>query len=183
VQRGSLGIHLDGGRENLLAQQHISLRTAASRGKAQSPHGYPPFRHLRSGRTKSPAAVLLAAIAAAETKVRTVEALPWVIVEHSDLDWDWLVREAKLRDVQNRLGFLVTLARRVARKRCGKVVDDGLGQVEQVVNRARLAREGTLCQEGLLNAERRWLQQHRSADARHWNLLTDLDSAALPYAA
>jgi DNA-binding XRE family transcriptional regulator len=165
-----------------LESDFVNSSNSLSLAAAVANLGYPPFHHLRRGRTKNPAVVLLAAIAA-ETEVRIVEALPWVIAEYSDLDWDWLVREAKLRDVQNRLGFLVTLARRVARKRSDKVVEDRLRRVEQVANRARLAREDTLCQERLSDAERRWLRQHRSADARHWNLLTDLDSASLPYAA
>ena len=39
------------------------------------------------------------------------------MVEYHDLDWDWLIREAKVRDAQNRLGFIVTLGRRIAEKR------------------------------------------------------------------
>jgi hypothetical protein len=50
-------------------------------------------------------------------EVRVVEALPWLVAEYSDLDWAWLMREAKLGDVQNRLGFLVTLGRQLAEKR------------------------------------------------------------------
>jgi hypothetical protein len=58
-----------------------------------------------------------------------------------------------------------------------------LRQVEQVLDRARLAREDTLCQDSLSDAERRWLRRARPPDARHWNLLTDLDLQSLPYAA
>jgi hypothetical protein len=35
----------------------------------------------------------------------------------------------------------------------------------------------------MTNAERRWLQQNRPEQARHWNLLTDLELDNLPYAA
>ena len=156
---------------------------SASLAAAVANLGYPPFRHLRHGRARNPAAVLLTALTATELEMRIVEALPWVMVEHSDLDWDWLIRESKLRDLQNRLGFLVALARRVAVKRGDEAIEGRLSHVEEVLNRGRLAREDTLCQEGLSGAERRWLRERRSEDARHWNLLTDLDSASLPYGA
>lgn len=38
-----------------------------------------------------------------------MEALVWVAVKDADLDWDWVFRDAKVEDLQNRLGFLVTL--------------------------------------------------------------------------
>lgn len=138
--------------------------------------GYPGFRHLRGGRRKNPAVVLLAAVAASDLEVRVLEALPWLAVEYIDLDWDWLIREAKLRDVQNRLGFLVALARRVADKRGDEAAVCKLRQAQEVLERARLVREDTLCQQSLSDAERRWLRQARPPDAHHWNLLTDLDS-------
>lgn len=44
-----------------------------------------------------------------------VEALVSVAVTYANLDWGWLVRQPKLDDFQNRLGFLVTLARQPLR--------------------------------------------------------------------
>jgi hypothetical protein len=64
---------------------------------------------------------------------------------------------------QNRLGYVVILARQVAEQRGDIVAADRLHQVQEVLDRARLVREDTLCQESLSDAER-----------RHWNLLTDL---------
>jgi hypothetical protein len=58
-----------------------------------------------------------------------------------------------------------------------------LSEAEEALYRARLAREDSLCQGGLTEAERSWLRQARPADARHWNLQTDLDAEHLPYAA
>jgi hypothetical protein len=112
-----------------------------------------------------------------------VESLPWLVIEYHDLDWDWLAREAKLRDAQNRIGFVVTLGRRVAEKNNATAARVKLGEVEEVLNRGRLAREDTLCQQSLSEAERRWLRKERPADALHWNLLTDLNAEVLPYAA
>ena len=145
--------------------------------------GYPGFRQLRRVHRKNPAVVLIAAIAQSDVEVRVIEALPWLVAKHSDLDWEWLIREAKLRDVQNRLGFVVTLARQVAEKRGDGLAAGRLRDVEPILDRARLAREDTLCQASLSDAELRWLRQTRPAEALHWNLLTDLNADLLPYAA
>jgi len=144
--------------------------------------GYPGFRQLRGAHRKNPAVVLLAAIVASEVEVRVIGALPWLVVEYSDLDWGWLIREAKLRDVQNRLGFIVTLARQVAEKRGDASATSRLRGIEKVLDRARLVREDTLCQASLSDPERRWLRRTRSVEASHWNLLTDLNAQFLPYA-
>jgi len=156
---------------------------SASIAAALASLGYPGFRHLRRRARSNPAVVVLAGITAQDVEVRVIEALPWVMIRYSDLDWDWLIRESKLRDVQNRLGFLVTLARQVAEKHGEAAVAVCLRHVETALEHARLAREDTLCQASLSDAERQWLRQARPKDARHWNLLTDLDSESLPYAA
>ena len=143
--------------------------------------GYPGFRQLRGAHRKNPAVVLLAAIVASEVEVRVIGALPWLVVEYSDLDWGWLIREAKLRDVQNRLGFIVTLARQVAEKRGDGPAASRLREIEEVLDRARLVREDSLCQASLSEAERRWLRRTRPVEAAHWNLLTDLNAQFLPY--
>lgn len=155
---------------------------SASLAKALADLGYPGFRHLSGGRSRNPAVILLAAISRHDLEVRVVESLPWLVVEYHDLDWEWLTREAKLRDAQNRLGFIVTLGRRVAEKHHAEAARR-LREVNELLDRARLVREDTLCQRSLSDAERRWLRRERPADARHWNLLTDLDVERLPYAA
>ncbi len=145
--------------------------------------GYPGFRQLAGEPLRNPASLLLTAIASADVEVRVLEALPWLAVGYHNLDWEWLVRQAKLRDVQNRLGFIVMLARQVAEKRGNLVAEGRLHQVEEILERARLVREDTLCQESLSDAERRWLHQTRPTEASHWHLLTDLKAQLLPYAA
>jgi transcriptional regulator with XRE-family HTH domain len=145
--------------------------------------GYPGFRQLAGAPTHNPATLLLAAIASSDVEVRVLEALPWLAAEYSNLDWDWLIREAKVRDVQNRLGFVVTLARQVAEKRGARSTAKRLHEVEETLDRARLVRQDTLCQASLSEAERQWLRQTRPVEASHWNLLTDLKAQLLPYAA
>jgi transcriptional regulator with XRE-family HTH domain len=157
-------------------------RDSASLATAVARLGYPAFPRSRRHR-QNPASVLLAAITAADLEVRVLEALPWLAVEYSDLDWNWLIRETKVRDLQNRLGFLVSIAQRVAATQRNHAAAEQLHKVETMLDRARLVREDTLCQDSLSDAERRWLRTARSAEARHWNLLTDLTTEHLPYAA
>ena len=99
------------------------------------------------------------------------------------LDWGWVVPEAKLRDLQNRLGFVVSLARRLAERAGDERKARTLADLEAQLDRSRLAREDTLCRASLPEAERRWLLEHRPATARHWNLLTDWTADALRYVA
>jgi transcriptional regulator with XRE-family HTH domain len=145
--------------------------------------GYPGFAHLarRGGVAKHPGAVLLTALAQLELEARVVEALPWVLLRYWTLDRDWLVREAKLRDLQNRLGFVVRLAREVAEPEGDRPRLAGLRALEAALDQSRLAREDTLGRAGLSEAERRRLEPRRSAAARHWNLLTDWTAEALRY--
>ena len=145
--------------------------------------GYPGFRQLAGGQPRNPATILLAALAAGDVEVRVLEALPWLVNEYKELDWEWMIREAKVRDFQNRLGFIVTLARQVAERQGDNSGASRLRGIEQILDRARLAREDTLCQASLSHAERRWLRQTRPAEASHWNLLTDVKAQLLPYAA
>ena len=58
-----------------------------------------------------------------------------------------------------------------------------LANLEGQLDRSRLAREDTLCRALLPEPERRWLAEHRSEPAKHWNLLTDWTADALRYAA
>ncbi|OGL02519.1 MAG: hypothetical protein A3E31_11450 [Candidatus Rokubacteria bacterium RIFCSPHIGHO2_12_FULL_73_22] len=147
--------------------------------------GYPGFAYLRPRHwtPKNPGEVLLGALAHSDLEPRLVEALPWVVLRYSTLDWNWVVREAKVRDLQNRLGFVVGLARQLAMR----VGDEGkarsLVRLEAHLDRSRLAREDTLCRASLPEPERRWLIEQRPEAAKHWNLLTDWTADALRYAA
>jgi transcriptional regulator with XRE-family HTH domain len=144
--------------------------------------GYPGFRQP-GARQRNPASVLLSAVTAPDMEVRILEATPWLAAQFPDLDWEWLIREAKVRDAQNRLGFVVTLAAQVAEQRGNTQAALRLREIEGILDRARLVREDTLCQEALSDAERRWLRTARPPEAAHWNLLTDLRISHLPYAA
>jgi hypothetical protein len=145
--------------------------------------GYPGFSHFRPGHPVNPAQLLLAALRMRDLEPRLSEALPWVAWRFPDLDWDWLVPEAKHRDLQNRLGFVVELARQVADRKSPGATAETLGAVERRLERSRLVREDTFCRESMTQAERRWLRERRPPQAQRWNLLTGLVLEHLTYAA
>ena len=143
--------------------------------------GYAGFAYLRPRKwtPKNPGQVLLTALAQEDLEARLVETLPWLVLRFWPLDQEWLVREAKLLDLQNRLGFVVSLARRRAEAAGDQRRARALTDLEAVLERSRLAKEDTLCRASLPEAERRWLAEHRPPEARHWNLLTDWTADAL----
>jgi len=168
------------------SQRQRSARVdAATLARDLAGLGYPGFAYLRSHHwtPKNPGDVLLSALAQDELEPRLVEALPWLVLRYSTLDWSWVVREAKVRDLQNRLGFVVGLARQLAVRVGDARKTRSLANLEAHLERSRLAREDTLCRASLPEAERRWLVEHRPEAAKHWNLLTDWTADALRYIA
>jgi len=146
--------------------------------------GYPGLSHLRpGGERKNPAEVLLSALSARELDSRLIEALPWVLLNYPDMNWAWLINAAKAHDLQNRLGFVTSVARRLAEM--GGEFDKAtlLGRWEAELEQSRLEREDTLCHDSLTGPERRWLRERRSEDAKRWGLMADLSPEHLPYAA
>ncbi len=122
---------------------------------------------------RNPAEVVLRCLRAPDLNARVVEGLVRALVAHADLDWAWLVRHAKIDDLQNRLGFLVSLATVVAQHDGLAQTGAQLASARAVLERSRLAAEGAF-RTTLTDAERRWLRQHRPPEAAHWNLLTNL---------
>ena len=168
------------------SRQDLPTRVdAATLAKDAAGLGYPGFAHLRSRNwtPKNPGEVLLMALAHNDLEPRLVEVLPWLVLRYSSLDWSWVVREAKVRDLQNRLGFVVALARQLAMRGGDEDKVRLLRTLEAQLERSRLVREDTLCRTSLPEAERQWLLEHRSEAARHWNLLTDWTVDALRHAA
>jgi hypothetical protein len=91
------------------------------------------------------------------------------------MDFNWLVPQARMRNLQNRLGFTVTLARRANGNKSLQVPEQSLAE-------SKLEKEDSFCRE-LNEVERRWLQEHSSVEARQWNLLSDLRPDTLRYVA
>ena len=141
---------------------------------------YPGFTHVKKAhRPLNPAVVVAAALAHTDLDVRVVEALPWVLSAFHDLDWGWLSAQCRLGNQQNRLGYLVSLAMKLAKPGTDAALANALSELE----RSRLAAEGTLCRESMSAAERAWARKHRPTEAAHWNLLTTLTADQLTHAA
>jgi len=168
--------------------------------------GYPGFAHVVGphGRTRvrrNPAEVLLNALHGSDVDTRVVEGLPWLAFHYAELDWDWAVRNAKLHDLQNRLGFVTTMASRLEGPQSetsrnvtvpartvpttststGEPRSRRLKEYAAVLDRSRLVKEDTLCHDSLTEAEKKWLRVNRPAEAAHWNLLTDMQVEHLPH--
>ena|SRR3989454_2095212 len=145
---------------------------------------YPGFAYRkRPGAMRHPAEVLLAGLAFDELEPRLVEALPWLLLHYEGFDLERLVDGAKAKNLQNRLGFTVALARQVAeRKQEFERRLPELRHFEGALEPSRLAREETFGQGHAHERLRAWLKRERSEAARHWNLLTDLKAEQLPYA-
>ena len=145
--------------------------------------GYPGFEHVRSSAVTNPAEAVLNAVVKRDVDTRLVEAVPWVLSTYTDLDWDWLRDHARLRNAQNRLGYLVHLAGETSRTTPAREsAVEVLSKWRMELEEARLAGEGTLCRDSMPEREKTWLRKNRPEAAVHWNLLTSLSADQLPYA-
>lgn len=143
--------------------------------------GYPKFAFLKSKKTKNPLEVLFLALKIENLESRLVEALPWIIFTYSDLDWEKLFKLIKINDLQNKLGFLLCLAREIAeRLKDGQKVEF-LREREAELAKSRLLQE-TSFSRNLTETEKKWLKTNRSADAKFWRVLSDLEVKHLDYA-
>jgi transcriptional regulator with XRE-family HTH domain len=129
--------------------------------------GYPGFAHIAPARSRpNPDDLLLSVLARPDADSRIVEGLPWLAQQYaSQMDLNWLVRQAKLQNLQNRLGFLLQLA--------GVQTPEVLSAVGEL-ERARLLQEATLCWDSMPAPIRKWMRVHRTKLARHWSVLTRL---------
>jgi transcriptional regulator with XRE-family HTH domain len=144
--------------------------------------GYPPYRYFRTGPPSwNPAQFLILALSQGDLDTRVAEGLSWVAYRFAHMNWDWVRREAKVRDLQNRLGFTLSVARKVAQARGEASVAAHLAQQEEVLRGSLLAKEDTYSRDRMTPAERSWLMHHRSQEARDWHVLTDISMEHLPH--
>jgi transcriptional regulator with XRE-family HTH domain len=144
--------------------------------------GYPGFSYLRArAPRKHPFEVLLTAMAQKSLDARVAEALPWLTMKYAQPD-SWLVENARKFNLQNRLGFVVSLARRAAELRHEGARSTKLSQLENLLDDSRLAKEDAFYRSPRTEGEKEWLRQNRTEDAVHWNLLTDMRPEHLQYA-
>lgn len=146
--------------------------------------GYLGFGHLKRKRPRrqNPADVLLGTLAGRQRDARIIEALPWLVLTYPDLEWPEVIKAAKIHDLQNRLGFVVSLAGEIADAQSDTKLVEKLRSVEQTLERSMLAAEDTLCNQGMTKAERDWVRSNRSVAAENWRILTGLTSKLIRYA-
>jgi len=144
--------------------------------------GYPGFAYIGGSVRLNPVELLMEALDSDDLDSRVAEALAWLPLAYPHLDWDWLTANAKLRDRQNRLGFVVELARQAAAREGRTRLEEELASRVARLESSRLAKEDTLCRESMTQSERAWLREHRPKLAEHWNLLTDLTVEQLDHA-
>ncbi|HKD79559.1 MAG TPA: helix-turn-helix transcriptional regulator [Candidatus Angelobacter sp.] len=144
--------------------------------------GYPGFSYMRSKATWNPAELLVAALTKDELESRLTEALPWLVLKFNAMEWSWVVLQVKMHDSQNRLGFVLTLATTLAEHMGKSAVSQQLSNVAEGLMPSVLLRELTLCHEHMPQAERRWLKEHSTPEAKQWNVLSDLSSEHLSHA-
>lgn len=134
---------------------------------------------------KNPAAVIIAILKRAHVIPWVTAAIPWLLVHFPEMNTKWLVDQARLHNLQNRLGFLTELAYEIAETHFARNLFDEahlvrLEAMRGELEKSRLVHEDTLARE-LTPAEREFFREHRSETARHWNLLTGLTREQLPY--
>jgi len=107
------------------------------------------------------------------------------VLKYWEMDPEWLVQQSKLHDLQNRLGFVVALARSASRRSAlpDSRRDKALEQLEATLRRSLLAHEELLAGARVSESERPWLKKHRSKEARDWNVLSNWRPEALRYVA
>ncbi len=145
---------------------------------------YPGFAYVRTHvRSKNPGEILLTALAQENLEGRAAEALPWLLLRYWQMDFRWLVVEAKKFDLQNRLGFVVNLARQLSERSVEAERTQALASLESLLEHSRLAREDYFYRAPRNDRERQWVFENRPDAARHWNLLSDLRPEHLQYVA
>src|SRR6266851_4528885 len=150
--------------------------------EALSTLGYPGFRYLHSHAARNhPNELLLTALAQKSLDGRVAEALPWVAANSAELN-SWLVENARKFNLQNRLGFVVSLAQRVADRLNVTAKATALGHLQLLLDDSRLAKEDYFYRPPRTESESRWLRKNRTDDAVHWNLLTDMKPEHFQYA-
>jgi len=143
--------------------------------------GYQKFTHLRKGIKQNPAVVLFSALKKENLDSRIAEGLPWLVFAFPEMDWESLVKYSKQFDLQNRLGFVVSLARHLAEKVQDEQKQKRMSEVENSLEKSILFNEDMLGNKSLTESEKAYLKTNRSKEAKHWRVLSDLSIKHLNY--
>ena len=77
---------------------------------------------------------------------------------------------------------MVSLARRLSEGGPETERTNALSDLEAMLDSSRLAREDFFFRPPRNDAEREWLMENRTEEAKHWNLLSDVRPEHLQYA-
>ena len=139
--------------------------------------GYPKFSHLKKSRSIkkiNPALVLITALQKDDLDSRTLEALPWSIYNFAEMDWSKIIRETKLADAQNRLGFLISPAYEKSKQTNDEYKKQIFKELLSKLEKSRLYEEDSFRRETLTKTEKAWLKKTDQGKRRFWRVLTNL---------
>lgn len=167
--------------EDLTSLDHVDLDFAADLAAL----GYPGFDTRDDDVPKNPASVIIAILKRRQVAPAVMAAIPWVLLRFPQINTGWLIAQARLNNLQNRLGFLTELAHEIAETLVarGLFAEAHLVKLEAMraaLEESRLVKEDTLARP-LTPSERQFFEEHRSGTARRWNLLTGLTKDTLPH--
>jgi len=139
--------------------------------------GYPGFAYLGEMSGLDPTEVVCQILLRPNVNPRLMMGVPWVL-SHHDLNWLSLIAEVKAHEAQNRLGYLVHLARKAAQSQERSAVVDLLSQWEDTLAACRLDKEDMMGKTSMSDLEKEWLERYRPEEATYWHVLTNdgLDS-------
>lgn len=139
--------------------------------------GYHKFSHLKKSKKVkrvNPAFVLITALQKDDLDSRTLEAMPWLIYNFPEMNWSKIIREVKLADGQNRLGFLISLAYEKSNRTNDEYKKHIFKDLLSSLQKSRLYEEDSFRRESLTKTEKAWLKKNGSKGSRFWRVLTNL---------
>jgi len=110
---------------------------------------------------------------------RLVEALTWVAMEFWALDWESVTRTALAAGTQNRLGYLLDLAREEAAHQNRAVASARLAAVQRGLEASRSDQEDEFFEAFGSELERQFVLARRPPAAAFWRMCTDYTPACL----
>ncbi|NDJ09933.1 MAG: XRE family transcriptional regulator [Acidobacteriia bacterium] len=136
--------------------------------------GYPGFAHIPPAKgVVHPDVLLNSVLSLPDADARIITALPWVARNCWErMNLPWLVRQAKLANLQNRLGFILQLGGADSPQVAASIAE---------LARARLLHEDTMCWDSMQPFTRSVFRERRSLLAKNWNIVTLLTDEAVEH--
>ena len=144
--------------------------------------GYPGYSYLLQPfeRVDTPINVLLDILSYADSELRIIEALPWIILRYCRTDFHHIVAKAQSLHVQNQLGFMVNIASRISQTSDDRVPTETLRQIEANLDNVR--KDGEFLLFPIRSTvQREWIVRNREPEAKHWGVLATLKPEHIDY--